>query len=268
MKLASSPPWKQICPCDGAVGPKFGPTAGAGLVHFVVAVPGELNGIGVTRIVDGTGDAAEGELAAALAVEQNVSGLDHVGEVGLVVRHPDDAPLSLQAAAPRSLGRRIRLLAASATAASRPGVKQGNTEGAFDQTLCAAWVADDGSRPEQAKALRREANQYLVDRADWLVDLQLVRLDVLRRASYWQDAAALAAQLEADDLEYPLSAIVRFHSARIAVEDDSCHTIKEALDAAPVELPEGFREIPIIWEDSKAPCTAACPVAVGRSRIL
>ena len=126
---------------------------------------------------------------------------------------------------------------------------KGNPEGAFDQTLCAAWVADDGSRPEQAKALRREANQYLVGRADWLVDLQLVWLDVLRRASNWQDAAALAAQLEADDLEYPLSAIVRFHSARIAVEDDSCHTIKEALDAAPVELPEGFREIPIIWED-------------------
>ena len=46
---------------------------------------------------------------AILAVEQNVSGLDQVGEVGLVVRHPDDAPLSLQAAAPRSLGRRIRL---------------------------------------------------------------------------------------------------------------------------------------------------------------
>lgn len=96
-------------PCDGAVGQKLRPSIAAGLVHFVVAFPGELNSVGLVSAVDRAGDSAEGELAAAFAVEENVSGLDHVGEVGLVVRHLDNAPFARHTAAPRSFGRRIRL---------------------------------------------------------------------------------------------------------------------------------------------------------------
>jgi len=63
----------------------------------------------VTGSVDGAGDATEGELAAALAIEQNVRRLDDVGEVGRVIRHLDDAPFALQGATLSSLGSRIRL---------------------------------------------------------------------------------------------------------------------------------------------------------------
>jgi|GEM_PF-4831890 hypothetical protein len=58
-----------------------------------------------------TGAAAESELATALFLEQDVSGLDHIGIIGLEVRHFDDAPFTLEAHAgtARSLGRRIRL---------------------------------------------------------------------------------------------------------------------------------------------------------------
>ena len=73
------------------------PTAGP--AHFVVAVPAELNGVAITGAMDRAGDAAEGELAAALAIEENVGRLDHVSEVGRVVRHLDDAPFALHVAA-------------------------------------------------------------------------------------------------------------------------------------------------------------------------
>lgn len=94
---------------EGTIGLKLSPSVAAGFVHFVVALPGELNRIAVAGTVDGAGDAAEGELAAALAVEQNVGWFDHVGVVGRIIRHLDDAPFALHVAAPKSLGRRIRL---------------------------------------------------------------------------------------------------------------------------------------------------------------
>ena len=73
MKWASSPPWKADFTFEGAVVLEFGPSVAAGLVHFVVAVPGELDGIAVAAAMDGAGDAIEGELATVLAVEQDVS---------------------------------------------------------------------------------------------------------------------------------------------------------------------------------------------------
>ena len=51
---------------EGTVGLKLGPSVAVGLVHFVVAVPVELDGICITGAVDGAGDAAEGKLTAAL----------------------------------------------------------------------------------------------------------------------------------------------------------------------------------------------------------
>ncbi len=64
MKLASSPPWKQICAFERSVGLEFGPSVALGLVHLVVAVPVELDGVVVAAASEGAGDAAEGELAA------------------------------------------------------------------------------------------------------------------------------------------------------------------------------------------------------------
>src|ERR1700693_4965674 len=96
---------------DRAIGLKLGRSVARGFIYFVVAVPGEVDGksICIAGSADGAGDATEGELAAAFAVEEDVGGLHHIGVAGLVVRHHDDAPLALHAAAPRSLGRRIRL---------------------------------------------------------------------------------------------------------------------------------------------------------------
>jgi hypothetical protein len=92
-----------------AIGLKFGCSLATSLIHLVVAGPGEGNVVGVSGSIDRAGDAAESELPAAFTVEEDVGGFDHVGIVGGVVRHLDDAPLSLHAAAPMSLGRRIRL---------------------------------------------------------------------------------------------------------------------------------------------------------------
>src|SRR5712672_2486443 len=94
---------------DRAIGLKLGPAVAASFVHFVVAVPGEFDGIRVSGSIDGAGDATESELTAALAIEEDIGGLGHIGEVGFEVRHLDDAPLALHPEAPRSLGRRIRL---------------------------------------------------------------------------------------------------------------------------------------------------------------
>jgi hypothetical protein len=82
-----------------AVGLRLCPSVAAGLVHFVVALKGELNGIAIIGAVNGSGDAFKSELAGAFALEENAGRLDHVGEVG-VVWHPDDAPFSLRAAGP------------------------------------------------------------------------------------------------------------------------------------------------------------------------
>jgi hypothetical protein len=58
---------------DGAIRLKLGPSVIAGLVHFVVAVPCELDGACTAGSVDGAGDAVEGELAATLAIEEDVA---------------------------------------------------------------------------------------------------------------------------------------------------------------------------------------------------
>src|SRR5262245_39025887 len=88
---------------------QLGPSLARGLFHFVVARPGELYGVTVGCAMDRTRDASKGELTSGF-VEQNVSRPHHVGKVGFIVRHLDDAPLALDAhgVAPRSLGRRIR----------------------------------------------------------------------------------------------------------------------------------------------------------------
>jgi len=73
---------------EGAVSLKLSPSVSAGLVHFVIPLPIEFDGVAVTGSSNGARDTAEGELTATLAVEQNVGWLDHVGKVGRVIRHP------------------------------------------------------------------------------------------------------------------------------------------------------------------------------------
>jgi hypothetical protein len=95
---------------ERSIGLEFGPSVAAGLVHLVVAVPVELDCVVLAAAGESAGDAAEGELAAG-GFDEDVGGLHQVRIVVVVVRHLDDPPLALtgHAAAPSSLGRRMRL---------------------------------------------------------------------------------------------------------------------------------------------------------------
>ena len=70
-----------------------------------------LDAFGAAGSPDIPGASAEGALAPALILEQNIGGLGQVGIIIRVARHLDDAPLACHAhaASPSSLGSRIRL---------------------------------------------------------------------------------------------------------------------------------------------------------------
>ena len=95
----------------GAVGLDFGPAVALGFVHFVVAGPVELDGVGGSAAEDLAGDAAESEFAGAVRLEDEVGRLDQLGIVLDIVRHLDDAPTAEEAHAgvASSLGSRTRL---------------------------------------------------------------------------------------------------------------------------------------------------------------
>jgi hypothetical protein len=113
-------------------------------------------------------------------------------------------------------------------------IHHGDKETVFDHTLSAAWIADDLGLFDAAKTLRRQAAAYVLQAAS-SPDLRLRLLDVLRRSSEWDGATSLAAEMMAESLEHPLSAIVRFQSDKIKSRDDSCYSVAEALSAAATE---------------------------------
>lgn len=96
---------------DGAVWLNLGPAIALGFVHFVIALPGEGDIVAAARSEDLSGDAAEGEVAAAIRRELNVGGLHPVAIVPTLVGHRDDLPATgaAHAGAARNLGKRIRL---------------------------------------------------------------------------------------------------------------------------------------------------------------
>ncbi|WP_407120157.1 HD domain-containing protein [Bradyrhizobium sp. STM 3561] len=61
------------------------------------------------------------------------------------------------------------------------------------------------------------------------LDTRLLLLDVLRRAASWDAAAALIAELMAEELEHPFTDIVAFHRRRIEARDSGRYTIAQAL---------------------------------------
>jgi hypothetical protein len=115
-------------------------------------------------------------------------------------------------------------------------------------TLSAAWVADDRKQPSEATALRLRAAAHLEGRPIKSIDTRLLLLDVLRRASSWEAADALAAELIAEELEYPLARVVSFHRERIEARDDGRYTIAQVVAYKPkpsptVEDPELIKAI-------------------------
>lgn len=124
----------------------------------------------------------------------------------------------------------------------------GERRSAFLSTLSAAWVADDSNRPSDAAALRLRAARHLEGPRITSIDTRLLLLDVLRRASSWEAAEALTAELTAEELDYPFAEIVAFHRDKIAARDDQRHTIGQALEGKPpppvaVEDPELLKAI-------------------------
>jgi len=105
----------------------------------------------------------------------------------------------------------------------------GDRRSAFLNTLRAAWVADDSGRASDATALRLRAAGHLGEGPLTSLDTRLLLLDVLRRAASWHAAAALIAELMAEELEHPFADIVAYHRRRIEVRDSGRHTIAEAL---------------------------------------
>ena len=57
---------------ERAIGLEFGPAVSVDLVHLVIALPGDLDGVGGAGAEDLAGDAAEGELAGAVRLEEGI----------------------------------------------------------------------------------------------------------------------------------------------------------------------------------------------------
>ncbi|PDT82779.1 hypothetical protein CO669_32565 [Bradyrhizobium sp. Y36] len=110
---------------------------------------------------------------------------------------------------------------------------QGERRLAFLSTLSAAWVADDANQPTEAASLRLRAARHLEGPRITSIDTRLLLLDVLRRASSWEAAEALAVELAAEELGYPFAEIVAFHRDKIAARDDERYTIGQALEGKP-----------------------------------
>jgi len=112
-----------------------------------------------------------------------------------------------------------------------------NHEAAFEQALCAAWTADDLNLPDYARTLRLRAIGYLATGTCLSAELELVRLDVLRRASDWRNAHLIVARLTECSLDAPASTIVRFQANRIAARDNRRYTVTQALESRRPHLP-------------------------------
>jgi hypothetical protein len=105
--------------------------------------------------------------------------------------------------------------------------RAGDTAQQAEALLQAAWAADDAAGMTEAAALRRMVAGLWS--ATENVETSLRRLDVLRRAGLFDDAASWAdamTQRRPDDLA---RSIIAFQKARIAARDIGRHLISSAL---------------------------------------
>ena len=113
---------------EGAVGLKLGLTISGGFVPLVASGPGEAEACPGAATVEAALDGSEDELAAAIGIELDVSGFEHVDELGVPQLHSGDPPFADQgmvADLPHpglasSLGSRTRLQAAAVRATIQP----------------------------------------------------------------------------------------------------------------------------------------------------
>jgi hypothetical protein len=93
--------------------------------------------------------------------------------------------------------------------------------------LQASWAADDAAAMAEACRLRTKVAALWEGSAD--VELGLRRLDVLRRAGLFDQAAAWARELESRQPDELARRIIGFQAARIAARDIGRHLISSVL---------------------------------------
>ena len=113
--------------------------------------------------------------------------------------------------------------------------------------LQAAWAADDAAAMTDAARLRTEVAALWDGTED--VELGLRRLDVLRRAGLFDQAAAWAKLLAAREQGETGRLIIAFQQARIATRDIGRHLISAALPppSATPHVSHGKRAQPGFW---------------------
>jgi hypothetical protein len=119
----------------------------------------------------------------------------------------------------------------------------GETAAAAESALRAAWIDDDlavgaqtkpsqkhaaSSRQWAAELFRRVLAEGELD-AERANTIRLILIDVLRRASQWDEALTLCREAGARNVNQEFAAIVRLQEWLIGVRDDSCHTVSEAV---------------------------------------
>jgi hypothetical protein len=113
--------------------------------------------------------------------------------------------------------------------------------------LHAAWAADDAAAMTEAARLRTEVAKLWDGAAG--MERALRRLDVLRRAGLFAEAAAWAETVSGEAREDVARSILRFQQARIASRDIGRHLISSALPP-PSHAPHvshGKRAQPGFW---------------------
>lgn len=105
--------------------------------------------------------------------------------------------------------------------------RTGDAAAQAEALLQAAWAADDAAAMAEAATLRGQVAELWADTND--TETGLRRLEVLRRAARFDDAAAWADRLLARAPDELARSIIAFQRARIAARDMGRHLISSAL---------------------------------------
>jgi len=100
---------------------------------------------------------------------------------------------------------------------------------AAEETLHAAWVADDARKGEWARAWRRDAVALFRSGPPVDVEQQVRIVDILRRAGDFQAAEEQAARLDRTPLVDPVDKVLAFERQLIAKGDARGYTVAAVL---------------------------------------
>jgi len=105
----------------------------------------------------------------------------------------------------------------------------GDLPEAAEETLHAAWAAEDANRPDLAASLRRDAVALYRAGPAVNTDIALRIVDMLRRAGDFEGAGQQAGELGEHDLDEAMAEVLAFQQKLIAAQDDRRYTIGSAL---------------------------------------